>query len=145
MDSPRRFTSAIRADHPASHPPTLKRSEDLSIHVYACGANMRRCDRRGRAYPPTAERSIGLGKPPLNAIKKPNREHTYADFCSLATTLEAFTCAVARTVVWAATANIFKLKSLLGLRDGGCRNGEAPGFGRPLLRWRLGTVGTSQK
>ena len=118
MDSPRRFTSAIRADHPGSHPPTLKRSEDLSSHVYACGANMRRCDRRGRAYPPTAERSIGLGKPPLNAIKKPNREHTYADFCSLAAALVALTWATARTVVLAATANIF-------LRDDevGCVNG----------------------
>lgn len=33
---------------------------------------------------------------------------TYADFCSLAATLVAFTEAAARTVGWAAIANILK-------------------------------------
>jgi hypothetical protein len=44
----------------------------------------------------------------------------------LAATLVAFTCAVARTVVWAATANILTKKGVGVLRDGGCRNGPGP-------------------
>ena len=55
-----------------------------------------------------------------------NRGCTYADFCSLAATLVAFTCAVARTVVWAATANILTEKGVGVLRDGGCRNDPRP-------------------
>lgn len=51
------------------------------------------------------------------------RVGTHADFCSLAATLVAFTCAVARTVVWAATANIFMV-FFGGLACVcGCRNG----------------------
>jgi hypothetical protein len=62
------------------------------------------------------------------------RVGTHADFCSLAATLVAFTCAVARTVVWAATANIFVV-CFGGLTCVcGCRNGDAQrGIGEPTL------------
>jgi hypothetical protein len=41
---------------------------------------------------------------------------------------------VARTVVWAATANILTKKGVGVLRDGGCRNGPRPDL--PWLRFR---------
>lgn len=76
----------------------------------------RRCPRDGRdarrASAPT--RVPGKGLPRRRsaiADKKKSPEPraprgTHEDFCSLAATLEAFTCAVARTVVWAAMANM---------------------------------------
>ena len=84
---------------------------------------------RALASPPIAPR-----KENLREIKDAgNRGCTYADFCCLAATLVAFTCAVARTVVWAATANILTEKGVGVLRDGGCRNDPRPdlvaGFG----------------
>jgi len=84
---------------------------------------------RALASPPIAPR-----KENLREIKDAgNRGCTYADFCCLAATLVAFTCAVARTVVWAATANILTDKGVGVLRDGGCRNDPRPdlvaGFG----------------
>ena len=69
---------------------------------------------------------FGQAQEGVEELDAGNREGTYADFCSLAATLVAFTCAVARTVVWAATANILTKKGVGVLRDGGCRNGPRP-------------------
>jgi hypothetical protein len=85
--------------------------------------------------PPT---SIGFGKPSRRDATKRmrNRGMTYADFCCFATTLEALTCAGARTVVWAATANILTCKVCVCFKDGGCGNAGSRAAGR-LLLWTL--------
>ena len=85
--------------------------------------------------PPT---SIGFGKPSRRDATKRmrNRGMTYADFCCFATTLEALTWAVARTVVWAATANILTCKVCVCFKDGGCGNAGSRAAGR-LLLWTL--------